>query len=50
MKTRPSSGAYIRKSRLKSVVLPKPEDPMMALVVPGVMDRLKLSNKSFSWM
>ena len=48
IKTRPSSGAYIRNNKLKSVVFPKPEDPIIAFVVPGVIFKLKLSNKSFS--
>jgi len=48
IKTRPSSGAYIRNNKLKSVVFPKPDDPIIAFVVPGVMFKLKLFSKSFS--
>ena len=48
IKIRPSSGVYIRNNKLKSVVLPKPEDPIIAFVVPGFMSNVKLFNKSFS--
>ena len=37
----PDSGRYILYSKLNNVVLPKPLDPTIALVVPGLISNVK---------